>query len=201
MFRNIERAMGKTTPVRAVDLELIREYQQERRKQISPTMKKAVSARTVNYELQLLRGVMRYAGCWKGEIAECYRALSERKSDVGRAATKEQLVKIIAKAQENEYWKVAMYCAAVAAGSACVAGRSSICSSAIFDSQMAMSGSVTRSQRTRQGRESRLMALTEWGLRELLYRARQLGATEPEHYLLPLNLRKSRHCSKKTKQK
>ena len=39
MFRNIEKAMGKTTLLRAVDLELIREYQQERRKQISPTMK------------------------------------------------------------------------------------------------------------------------------------------------------------------
>ena len=45
------------------------------------------------------------------------------------------------------------------------------------------------------------MALAEWGLQELLYRARQLGASEPEHYLLPLNLRKSRHWSKKTKQK
>jgi hypothetical protein len=31
------------------------------------------------------------------------------------------------------------------------------------------------------------MALAEWGLGELLYRARQLGASEPEHYLLPLS--------------
>jgi integrase len=46
-----------------------------------------------------------------------------------------------------------------------------------------------------------LLALAEWGLDELLYRARQLGASEPEHYLLPLNLRKSRHWSKKTQQK
>lgn len=28
-----------------------------------------------------------------------------------------------------------------------------------------------------------------------------LGATEPDHYLLPMNLRKSRHWSKKTREK
>jgi integrase len=55
--------------------------------------------------------------------------------------------------------------------------------------------------KNRVEREPRLMALAEWGLRELLYRARLLGATQPEHYLLPLNLRKSRHWSKKTTQK
>jgi integrase len=45
------------------------------------------------------------------------------------------------------------------------------------------------------------MALAEWGVDQLLYRARVLGATEPEHHLLPMNLRKSRHWSKKTQQK
>ena len=55
--------------------------------------------------------------------------------------------------------------------------------------------------KNRQQREPRLMALAEWGLKELLYRARSLGATEPHHYLLPLNLRKSRYWSKKTSQK
>ncbi len=201
MFRNIEKAMGKTTLLRAVDLELIREYQQERRKQISPTMKKAVTARTVNYELQLLRGVMRYAGCWKGEIAECYRALSERKSRVGRAATKEQLMKMIAKAHENEYWKLAMYCAAVAAGSGCRSWEIKHLRLSVIrlaDGSVRVRHEIAKN---RQEREPRLMALAEWGLRELFYRARQLGATEPEHYLLPLNLRKSRHWSKKTTQK
>jgi hypothetical protein len=31
------------------------------------------------------------------------------------------------------------------------------------------------------------MALADWGLQNLLLRAQALGATEPEHYLLPLN--------------
>lgn len=45
------------------------------------------------------------------------------------------------------------------------------------------------------------MALADWGLRNLLLRAQALGATEPEHYLLPLNLRKSKRLSGQTKAK
>jgi integrase len=45
------------------------------------------------------------------------------------------------------------------------------------------------------------MALAEWGLRQLLERARALGAVEPEHYLLPLSVSKSRHLSKTSKEK
>jgi integrase len=46
-----------------------------------------------------------------------------------------------------------------------------------------------------------LTAVADWGLRNLLERAHGLGATEPEHYLLPFNLRKSRILSKITQQK
>jgi hypothetical protein len=40
--------------------------------------------------------------------------------------------------------------------------------------------------KNRKQREPRLMALADWGLRNLLLRAQALGATEPEQYLLPL---------------
>jgi hypothetical protein len=58
VFKSVERFIGGKRTVRSIDLQLLEEYQEERRKQISPTMKKAVTARTVNYELRLLRGVM-----------------------------------------------------------------------------------------------------------------------------------------------
>jgi integrase len=82
-------------------------------------MRKAVSARSVNYELRLLRGVMVHANWWKGNIAERYKALKQSKDRIGRVATKEQLMKIIETARQNEYWLLAMYCAAVAAGTGC----------------------------------------------------------------------------------
>jgi integrase len=45
------------------------------------------------------------------------------------------------------------------------------------------------------------MALAEWGLRELMDRAQPLGAIQPDHYLLPLNIRKSRNLAKQTEAK
>jgi integrase len=201
MFRQVQKFVGAKTPLRLIDLELLREYQQQRRKQISPTMRKEVSARSVNYELQLLRGVMQYAGCWKGDLAERYEPLRESKKRIGRVATKEQLMKIIETAKKNESWQLAMYCAAIAAGTGCRSWE--IKNLKLQDISIADSRILVRREiaKNRQEREPRLMALAEWGLRELLYRARTLGATEPEHYLLPMNLRRSRHWSKKTEQK
>lgn len=201
LFKNVEKFIGEKRTVRSIDLQLLEEYQEERRKQISPTMKKAVTARTVNYELRLLRGVMRYAKCWKGEFAEGYKPLRQKRRRVGKVATKEQLMGIIATAKNNEYWQLAMYCAAVAAGTGCRSWE--IKNLQLQDIRLAAGTILIREEiaKNRQEREPRLMALAEWGLQELLYRARQLGASEPEHYLLPLNLRKSRHWSKKTKQK
>ena len=119
IFKQVENFMGSTVQLRRIDLELIREYQQERRKHISPTMRKAVSARSVNYELQLLRGVMQHANCWKGDLAERYKALKESKSRAGKTATNQQLIKIIETAKKNEYWQLAMYCTAIASGTGC----------------------------------------------------------------------------------
>ena len=44
----------------------------------------------------------------------------------------------------------------------------------------------------RKERRPQMMALAEWGLRQLLARAQALGANKPEHYLLPLNVAMSR---------
>lgn len=201
LFKSVEKFIGPKRPLRSIDLGLFEEYQEERRKQISPTMKKAVTARTVNYELRLLRAVMRYAKCWKAEFTEGYHPLRQKRRRVGKVASKEQLMKIISTAKTNEYWLVAMYCAAVAAGSGCRSWE--IKNLQLEDLRLTAGTVLIREEiaKNRQEREPRLMALAEWGLGELLYRARQLGASEPEHYLLPLNLRKSRHWSKKTKQK
>jgi integrase len=201
LFKRVERYVGSKTPLRLIDLELLRDYQRERREEISPTMKKPISARSVNYELRLLRGVMKYANCWKGDLVENYQPLSQKRSRVGKVATKDQLATIIATAKGNEHWKVAMYCAAVAAGTGCRGGE--IRNLQLKDIQMARGKILIRGEiaKNRQEREPRLMGLAEWGLQELLYRARELGAREPEHYLLPMNLRKSRHWSKKTTQK
>ena len=149
--------------------------------------------------MHLLRGMMIFADCWTDGLAARYTPLRQIKKRAGKVAEKVQLMDIINKAKGNEYWQLAMYCAAVAAGSR----GGEIRNLQLKDIRLDEGKIVVRREiaKNRTQREPRLMALADWGLRNLVLRARALGATEPEHYLLPLNFRKSKHLSGQTKAK
>jgi hypothetical protein len=80
MFKKVLNFFGPQTRVKWIKLPKIRKYQEVRRLEISPTMKKPVTARTINYEIQLLRGVMSYAACWTPELVAYYKPLRQVKS-------------------------------------------------------------------------------------------------------------------------
>jgi integrase len=123
MFKNVLKFFGPQTAVRCIRLPQIRAYQKNRCQQISPTMKQPVTARSVNYEMQLLKGVMSYADCWSETLAARYQPLREVKSRAGKTAGTDQMIKIINTAKDNEYWEVAMWCGAVGAGTGCRSGE------------------------------------------------------------------------------
>jgi integrase len=77
-------------------------------------------------------------------------------------------MEIITTAKTNEYWLVAMYCAAVAAGSGCRSWESK--NLQLEDLRLTAGTVLIREEiaKNRQEREPRLMALAEWGLGELL---------------------------------
>lgn len=193
IFKNVEKFFGAGTHVRTIQLHQIREYQKERRTQISPTMKQPVTARSVNYEMQLLRSVLFYADCWTDHLAARYRPLRQVKRRVGKVATKAQMRTMISTAIQNEHWQVAMYCAAVAAGTGCRGGEIRNLKLEDIDLENGTIRIAREIAKNRKERHPRLMALAQWGLRHLLLRAQFLGANEPHHHLLPLSLRKSRH--------
>lgn len=192
---------GHKRRLKSIRLANIREYQKERRKQVSPTMKKTVGARTVNYEMHLLRAVMQYADCWTDNLEARYQPLRQPRSRVGKSATKEQLMSIISTAATNEYWQVAMWCAAVAAGSGCRGGEIRKLRLEDIDISGGALRIVREISKNRKERVPRLMALAEWGLRHLLERAQALGAVEPQDYLLPFCMSKSKYRSKTSQQK
>src|SRR5213594_1561578 len=51
--------------------------------------------------------------------------------------------------------------------------------------------------KNRTERQPRLMALADWGMRQLLLRAQALVASEPQHYLLSLSQTRSRSAKDK----
>jgi len=197
MFKNVLKFFGPQLPVNLIRLPKIRSYQKQRRKQISPTMKQKVTGRTVNYEMQLLKGVLNYADCWSDNLAARYQPLREVKSRAGKTASADQMIKIIRTAEQNEYWRVAMWCAVAAAGTGCRSGEirklqlKDVC---LSEGKIRILREVAK---TRKQREPRLMAIAEWGLQQLLLRAQALGATAPEHYLLPLNTARSRYSAQR----
>jgi len=123
MFKKVLTFFGRSKVVRSIHLQLIRRYQIERRKQISPTMKRPVGPRAVNYEMLLLKGVMAYARCWTAELEVGYQPLRQPKSRAGKVATAEQLKNMIYTAMSHPEWHLHMWCGAVAAGSGCRGGE------------------------------------------------------------------------------
>src|SRR5207245_10013685 len=68
-------------------------------------------------------GMMIVADCWTDSLAARYTPLRQNKKRAGKVAEKVQLMDIIKKAKENDYWRLAMYCAVVAVGSGCRGGE------------------------------------------------------------------------------
>jgi integrase len=134
---------------------------------------------------------MTYAGCWNEELNARYQPLREIKQRAGKVASKNQIKTLITTALANEYWQLAMYCAAVAIGTGCRGGEIRNLQLKDIDLEEGKIRIVREIAKNRKEREPRLMALAEWGLRNLLVRAQALGANEPQHYLLPLRLVKS----------
>ena len=196
IFNPVRKFFGSQFAVKAIKLPMIQQYQQQRRQHVSKTMKQAVTPRSVNYELHLLRNMLKFARCWTVELAEGYKPLRHVKSRVGKCAAKEQVMKIIETAKANEYWQLAMWCAAVAIGTGCRGGeirRLQLRDIDLENGKLVIRGEIAKN---RKRREPRLMALAQWGLQHLLERARALGATEPQHYLLPLQRMQSRYYHK-----
>lgn len=196
MFKSVRKFFGSQLPVKSIKLPMIQQYQQQRRQHVSKTMKQPVTARSVNYEMQLLRNMLKFSRCWTGDLATGYKPLRQVKSRVGKCAAKEQVMKIIETAKANEYWQLAMWCTAVAIGTGCRGGE--IRRLQLRDIDLENGKLVIRREiaKNRKRREPRLMALAQWGLQHLLERARALGATEPQHYLLPLQRMQSRYYRK-----
>ncbi len=191
IFKPVEKFFASDFRVKPITLAHIRDYQKQRRKHVSLTMRQPVTGRTVNYEMFLLRCVMTYAGCWNENFSTGYKPLREIKQRAGKVASKDQIKTLITTALANDYWQLAMYCAAVAIGTGCRGGEIRNLQLKDINLEEGKVRIVREIAKNRKEREPRLMALAEWGVRNLLIRARALGATEPQHYLLPLRLVKS----------
>jgi integrase len=158
-----------------IDIKLVRNYQQKR-------IAQGVGPRTVNMEGQLLRSILKHHEQWK--LDGKYEPLPEPVSEAGRSLTPEEEVKLIDVAKSQPRWFVAYH-------------------ATILENETGMRGVEARNLQLRRidlmAREIHLQkSKTKGGVRtiplsvdalesakQLLMRAQGLGASLPDHYLIP----------------
>jgi len=171
----LAQIVGVDLKLKDVDIKLVRTYQQKR-------MAEGVGPRTVNMEGQLLRSILKHHDQWK--LDGKYEPLREPVSEVGRSLTPEEEVRLIDAAKSRPQWAVAYH-------------------ATILENETGMRGVEVRNLQVKRidlmAREIHLQkSKTKGGVRtiplngdaldsvkELLVRAEKLGASQPEHYLIP----------------
>lgn len=181
-LRQLTRRIG-TNKLKTITLDTLKDYQAERSKQ--------VRERPINLELGILVKVLKENNLWRGSLRE-FKRLSEPESEVGEALTMEQLERLDKTAATNDAWDVA-YCAEVLASNTGMRGgeikKMRLGSVDLENRRIRITRKSTKTPKGARWVELN-QAATAAAFR-LYRRAEQLGASEPEHYLLPADL--SRH--------
>jgi integrase len=147
---------------------------------------RAAGPSVVNHELNTLSQILNRAGLW-APMATHYMPLPLPRPTVGCALTEEEEVRLFRAAASNPRWKIGYCCALIAANT--TADGSEIRFLRIRDvNAQPPNASIRIWEGTKNDYRKRTIPLNEpaaWAARELLKRAAEKGATEPEHYLLP----------------
>jgi integrase len=181
-LRQLLRHLGMKL-LQDVGLDDLKRYQRERSRK--------VRERPINIELQILINVLKEANLWRGSLVH-FKRLTEPESEIGQALTMEQLHHLQRVAAGNDAWLVA-YCASVlAANTGMRGGEIKKLRLAVIDLENRRIYIRHNATKTKAGRRTVELnqAATE-AVTKLYMRAKQLGSSEPEHFLLPADL--SRH--------
>jgi integrase len=147
-----------------------------------------VGAWSINREIQLWSLILRKAKVWR-RLAEDYRPLKTKASDIGRALTRQQLRHLAEIAETNRDWEAAFYGSVLAANTGLRGGEIKRLKIGSIDLERRRIRIVRSSAKTDSS--ARFVELnrdaTEAAAR-LLFRADSLGSNRPEHYLMPKNL-------------
>ena len=179
-LRAVKKLLAKIGPVGLKlkdfeDIRLIRTYQQKR-------IAEGVGPRTVNMEGQLMRSILKHHDQWK--LDGKYQPLPEPVSEAGRSLTPEEEVRLIDTAKSRPEWAVAYH-------------------GTMLENETGMRGVEVRNLQTKRidlmAAEIHLQkSKTKGGVRtiplnadalesakQLIIRAQNFGANQPDHYLIP----------------
>jgi integrase len=152
---------------------------------VTARLNEGMNAWSINKELTLWRMILRKAKLWR-KLADDYRPLRTRASDIGIALTRDQLRKLEEVAATNADWEAAFYGSVLAANTGLRGGeikRLRIGALDLAKRQLRINRSDAKTDASARVIELNRKA-TE-AASHLLIRANRLGASKAEHFLMP----------------
>jgi integrase len=184
LLRQLTRVLGQKR-LDAVTLDDLKGYQVHRGEV------EGKENRTINLELRILVSVLKEERLWKRKLKENYKPLSEAEGEIGQALTVQQLERLQLTAVTNDRWIVAYYAQVLAANSGMRGGEIRRTTMSAVDLDHARI--YIRRKATKSNAGARIIELNVQALgavTKLYQRAEMLGASAPEHFLLPADLSK-----------
>ncbi len=185
--RHLKEILGNERRLASITAWDIRRFQMMRLESVGP--------KTVNNELLPLTAVLKSARLWM-PLKETYEPLRTPKQGPGCALTEKQTAKLIATARTKDRWFVALCATVLAYATGCRSGeiKKLRLGSLVLDTEGPHIRLRAEDTKAARHREPALNELGLWAVQQLRDRAAILGATEPDHYLLPADL--SKHTKK-----
>jgi integrase len=154
-----------------------------------------VGPKTINNEMIVLTAILKSARLWV-PLRDAYEPLAIPKNGPGQALTPELTAKLIETAKTNDRWFVALCATVLAYATGCRSGeiKKIRLGDLVLDSNRPYVRLRAENTKGRRSRKPALNDLGLWAVNHLLKRAELLGATHPDHFLLPADL--SKHTKK-----
>jgi integrase len=154
-----------------------------------------IGAHSINKEVRLWSLILRKAKAWK-RLADDYKPLKTKVSDIGRALTREQLRELAVVAATDVDWEAAFYGSVLAANTGLRGGELKKLKIGAIDLENRRLRIARADAKTdASARHIELNSDATEAAARLLLRASKLkpAATEPKHYLLPKSLSRITH--------
>jgi integrase len=187
LLRPVVAFFGASRVLRTITDADFREYQAYRRRCLHPKTKRPIGTRSINYELYCLRKILEQANLWNETFHKKYRPLRVTKETVGKALQPEAAATLFAVAKQEDGWLVAFLASLVAYATGCRSWEIKTLTLERIDLDANELTVRAKYAKNRKQRDVALNSISRWAVERLLERARLLGATRPEHFLLPFN--------------
>lgn len=173
----------------------IRSYQEQRaRGELSnpnPRWKRpGVGPQKINQEVALLIRIMKKANCWTEELDNAYEPFQVLEHDIPRALTPQEQDRFLQVASSREEWRVVFWYATV--GLRIGFSNEEMRGIRLGDFSLEQQVVTVQAAHAKRRNRIRTVPLTPdacWGLERLKERAKELGSTEPQHYLFPFGVK------------